>query len=384
MRSSRGFLMEAMIPTKYHKSLRKIGPGPRPLALSNCSTSNWPTMLFTILATLTLSFASVLAQADPTEDQFTRCGSIPSEAEVRLAELSFLSKKKASKTSQVGVNAEVDFNVVIPVHWHTITSGKSIRGGYIPISQITESIKVLNNDFSSTGFSFKLESSEYIANEIWYDRAGLAKDPRSPEYVYQTEMKQSLRLGGVSTLNIYSTGFTNTTNRRILGFGTFPSEYEYNPVDDGVVVRCSTVPGGSFYPFNQGKTLTHEVGHWLGLYHTFQGGCRGNGDLVSDTPAHLDGTNGCPTSLPDTCPHHPGHDPIHNFMDYSDDSCLNEFTPGQIRRMRDQFMTYRVESESMEVTYKNTSPRRYHRSLGVAGTGAMLVVAALFYPSNFL
>ncbi|CAE6376334.1 unnamed protein product [Rhizoctonia solani] len=341
-------------------------------------------MLFAALATLIICVASVLAQAGPTDDQFTRCGSTPSEAEVRLAELSFLSKKKASKTSHTGVNAVVDFKVVVPVHWHAITSDKSIRGGRIPLSQITESIKVLNNDFSSTGFSFKLESSEYVSNEIWYDRAGLTKDPRSPEYVYQVEMKQALRLGGASTLNIYSTGFTNTTNRRLLGFGTFPGEYEHNPVDDGVVIRCSTVPGGSFYPFNQGKTLTHEVGHWLGLYHTFQGGCRGNGDLVSDTPAHLNGTNGCPTSLPDTCPDHPGQDPIHNFMDYSDDACLNEFTPGQVRRMRDQFMTYRVESESVEVIYKNRSLRRYHNSFDATGVAALLASSALSYLSGVL
>ncbi|GAB1525908.1 hypothetical protein RhiTH_009074 [Rhizoctonia solani] len=377
--------MEAVIPINHDKTqgLHKFEPG----ALARLSCSDRPTgkqasMFMSLIATLAVGFVLAFAQVNSTEDQFPRCGSTPSEAEVRVAELSFLAKVNASMATQTTLNAMDDFNVVIPVHWHAITSGKSIRAGYIPMSQITESIKVLNKDFSSTGFSFKLESSEYIPNEIWYDRVGLTKDPRSPEYVYQVEMKQALRLGGASALNVYSTGFTNTTNRRLLGFATFPSEYDYNPVDDGVVIRCSTVPGGMFYPFNQGKTLTHEVGHWLGLYHTFQGGCRGKGDLVSDTPAHANGTNGCPNILPDTCPDHPGYDPIHNFMDYSDDACLNEFTPGQSRRMRDQFMTYRLEDAWAASSLKGSSPRRYQFPLDTTKARALLATTALLYLSS--
>jgi hypothetical protein len=91
---------------------------------------------------------------------------------------------------------------------------------------------------------------------------------------------------------------------------------------------------------DEGDALTHEAGHWLNLEHTFFGQCNKNGDFVDDTPPQKFATSGCPEGK-NTCPA-PGLDPIHNYMDYSDDSCITEFTPGQVQRMLDSWLFWRA------------------------------------------
>ncbi len=187
-------------------------------------------------------------------------------------------------------------------------------------------MRVLNAAYASSGWSFALAGITRTTNSSWYTV--------SPDTAAETAMKSALRKGGADTLNVYLANLGGG----LLGWATFPSWYAGNPLDDGVVVLNQSLPGGNTTNYNQGQTLTHEVGHWVGLWHTFQGGCANPGDEVSDTPPEASPASGCPTGR-DTCSGG-GQDPIHNYMDYSYDSCMTEFSGGQRTRMN-EMMTFR-------------------------------------------
>ncbi len=217
---------------------------------------------------------------------------------------------------------------VIPVYWHRIHASNG-TGGVVTATQISSQISVLNAAYASSSFSFQLMSTDDSNNDSWYTCSG---------GTCETQMKTALRIGGSNALNIYS----NNMGGGLLGWATFPSTYASNPKKDGVVILYSSVPGGTAAPYNLGDTATHEVGHWMGLYHTFQGGCSKNNDYVSDTPAERSPAYGCPVNR-DSCSgrQYPGLDPIQNFMDYTDDACMDRFSAGQNTRMNNMWATYR-------------------------------------------
>ena len=228
-------------------------------------------------------------------------------------------------------NTSAGFAATIPVYWHVVSDGTN---GDVRDSLIGRQLNVLNAGFGgfeggyATGFAFELVSIDRTVNAKWYN-AG-------PGSSGEREMKAALRQGGANALNVYS-----TSGEAFLGWATFPSSNDAQAYLDGVVIDYRSMPGGPYgKAFSLGKTLTHEVGHWLGLYHTFQGGCNNWGDYVGDTPFQRTPTSGCPEGK-DTC-REPGLDPIHNYMDYSHDSCYSEFTPGQAARMQEQYLFFRA------------------------------------------
>ncbi|MEV4252578.1 zinc metalloprotease [Spirillospora sp. NPDC049652] len=230
-----------------------------------------------------------------------------------------------------GANARrrLSEHVDVPVYFHVMHNGTA---GDISDDLVRKQIAVLNSAYggrdggADTGFSFDLKSISRSDNSSWYS---------SPEASEQ-DFKTSLRRGGAGTLNLYSADLGDD----LLGWSTFPWLYKGAPTMDGVVIHVGSMPGGSIEHFNHGFSAVHEIGHWLGLFHPFEGGCTGAGDQVDDTPPERDATSGCPVGK-DTCPA-PGLDPVHNFMDYAWDVCMNQFTAGQGVRAHKMYTAYRT------------------------------------------
>lgn len=185
---------------------------------------------------------------------------------------------------------------------------------------------------AASPFTFALERITVTKKDSWFHGG--------PGSGADIAMKKALHRGTADDLNIYikAPQFDGGT---LLGFARFPWQYKESPALDGVTIHASTLPGGKFRNYNLGDTVIHETGHWLGLFHTFEGGCVGNGDGVGDTPAEASPAEGCPVGR-DSCLLIGGRDPIDNFMNYSFDACMDSFTVGQQDRMAAAFQTFRL------------------------------------------
>ena len=235
---------------------------------------------------------------------------------------------KAKSARGIGVPKGGLSSATVPVYINVMRDAAG--NGDVTDQQIAQQIAVLNKTFggqespaaANTGFTFTLAGTFRYNNDQWH------KDKQSTTY------RKKTRKGGANALNIWLVDFG------YLGIATFPWDYAKNPGIDGIRVQYTSLPGGTATNYDLGETATHEAGHWFGLYHTFQGGCTATNDEVTDTPAQSSPTNGCPEGR-DSCTL-PGLDPIHNYMDYSYDSCYTQFTPGQSTRISDMWTAYRA------------------------------------------
>ncbi len=225
------------------------------------------------------------------------------------------------------------FKATVPVWFHVVSDGAI---GNVTQAQIDEQMTVLNLAFAGfyggvkSGFKFELAGVTRTDNAEWF-YAGIGGSGERP-------MKRALHRGGFETLNVYS-----TTAGPYLGWAYLPGLPDSQLYLDGIVSDWAAMPGTSDQyagAYDLGLTLVHEAGHWVNLEHTFFGGCNAKGDFVDDTPAMKVPTNGCPIGK-DTCAE-PGLDPIHNYMDYSYDSCYNQFTAGQVARAQDAWLYHRA------------------------------------------
>jgi hypothetical protein len=212
---------------------------------------------------------------------------------------------------------------VINVYVHVVHDGKT---GNVSDADIAEQLDVLTKAFKKHGFKFKLKKTTRTKHKGRFNKC--------EKFKFYNKMTKKLSVNAKKYLNIYLCN----PGGGILGFAYLPGTAITGTRYDGVVLLYSSLPNGSASPYNLGDTGTHEVGHYLGLLHTFEGGCSDE-DEVADTPAERSAAYDCPVGR-DTCPS-AGDDPIRNFMDYTDDSCMNKFTKGQRTRMGEQVDAFR-------------------------------------------
>ena len=199
----------------------------------------------------------------------------------------------------------------MPVYFYTCQNNPTITS-----TQLNNQINVLNTDYASAWIGFSLIETIVCSGTektAWMNNLGTNTDINSG-FNYLRSLAASLNKPGfLICLGDWDAGLLGIAE---LGLTSNPVNFN----DPG------TLPGGSYAGYNLGRTMTHEVGHNMGLYHVFDQGCSGEGDYVSDTPKG--NTNyGCPLNT-NACSS-PGLDAINNFMDYTDDCCMNVFSPRQ-------------------------------------------------------
>lgn len=200
-----------------------------------------------------------------------------------------------SSSTRRRYSLQTDFGYIsVPIWIHVIAMDDGT--GDIPDSMIQKQLDVLSSDYASTGIHFNLQ--------------GITHSTTNDDRIYMlgpdTALKSELRRGGKETLNVYIAGLPEA----FLGWSTMPQDYRSDPLNDGVMISNCALPLMSNsdqqllldcpsvqHAFNGGTTLSHETGHWLGLWHSFQSGCSFPNDFVVDTAPQKDEASGCPASM---------------------------------------------------------------------------------------
>lgn len=279
--------------------------------------------------------ASILAQECGFDESFNRL-----ELVRRAAHLDAIAADYQAKTAADAAASETIFRIPVVVHVVYMSELENISR-----QQIQSQIDVLNEDYRrivdtpgfGKGFDTRIEYFLARRDPSGQPCDGVVRIKSPLTDLNFTDHGQLTRLSHwdpARYLNIY---VVHTITPLISGYATFPLGL---PEEDGLVVRHALFgrSGTGDRPGVEGRICTHEVGHWLGLYHTFHDGCGEDpctdGDRVCDTPPaanpHLnceESDNSCHNDFPDL------DDQLENYMDYLPDECKNVFTPGQIKRM---------------------------------------------------
>ncbi len=271
----------------------------------------------------------------------------------------FDAKPEEKKTEAIKTHLVSDSIFTIPVVVHVVYHSNSEN---IADQQIESQIEVLNEDYSGTNLDIVNVPDAFKgvkAGDIGIRFCLATLDPNNQptkgiirtytdntQFDFADDVKFTDKGGSDAWpsdkyLNIWVCNLTGS----LLGYAQYPGSGADST--DGVVIfyKAFGRNGTAVKPYNKGRTLTHEVGHWLDLLHIWGDDgtdCTGS-DKVSDTPNQAGSTYGCPSYPQNSCGNAQiGGDMFMNYMDYTNDSCMCIFTAGQKARMIDALDTYRL------------------------------------------
>ncbi|KAF1837155.1 hypothetical protein BDW02DRAFT_645641 [Decorospora gaudefroyi] len=298
-----------------------------------------------ILIMMFASIAFILPILAASATGFERCGTkSPTPEHIRQAQ-HIQYHEAVARTQRDSLVEGTVSSIDINVYYHVIRFSQ--YDDSVDLSALHSQTNILNDAYRPHGIAWHLRGAAEVDASAW----PVTKDLKTLEE-WAEPMQRLLRKGTYADLNVYILSASRLDD--VLGSAKFPEDIPIGVRNttaqskfdvDGVIVGSHTLPDVGKYPFDLGKTLVHETGHWLDLFHTFEGGCDGSGDGIDDTPTEAGPHYGACFVSSDTCDGD-GEDAIANYMNYSYDSCLREFTLGQEVRMHGAWKRLRAPHQA--------------------------------------